>query len=456
MRIPPRATALAPAALIALLAFAGTVTPVAAWSNRGDGYGTHDWILDQALRLLDARGISHDWVNRTVALQATDDPDTVEKAADETRKIEHVYTAEGRRGGAIDRITEHYAKILHLYEAGKDRRASYNLGMLAHFWGDIAMPYHTNRAALEAPDEHAVYELLVNDLTRAPTDMPAWSAATSDRTVSGISNVRTAALAMAAYSRVRYELVHENLEPADTVLNPVVSLVTGEVLVHASGDLADLISSVASGMGNPPPVGSVEVSTRWYGVKGFEPDQYMYATVRDVNGDLIEGVRVDGSFPSADGVTTLPFWTDETGEGRVRIEVGDPALMVPMDVSGRVTTDRTEVTAGSWYYRTEPLADGAAGFSTQVREVRHSWGQEVVVTTSTSSAAGQPIAGLLVDWTWTVGGTPVVATGYTNRAGVATTRFTLPFHSTAEFYVYAHTSAYSVDRRSKAWYQPTS
>jgi hypothetical protein len=270
-----------------------------------------------------------------------------------------------------------------------------------------------------------------------------------------MSNVRTSALAMAAYSRVRYALVHENLEPTDTVLSPVVSTVTGEVLVHASGDLADLINSVAQGIGNPPPVGTVELETRWYGVKGYEPDQYLRATVRDVNGDLIEGVRVDATFPTADGVTTLPLWTDETGEGRVRIEVGDPALMVPIDVSGQVTTDRTQVTAGSWYYRTEPLADGAVGFSTQVRASRHSWGREVVVTTSAMSDTGQPIAGLLVDWTWTVADTPVVRTGYTNAAGLATTKITLPYNSTAQFYVYAHTSAYSVDRRSKAWYQPT-
>ena len=154
MRSRIRPQSLAAIALTALLAFAGSIAPVAGWSNRGDGYGTHDWILDQALRLLDERGIGHAWVDRTIALEATDDPDTVEVEADPARKIEHTYTATGRRGGAIHRITEHYAKLLRAYDANDDDEASYQLGMLAHFWGDLSMPYHTAQAAQEADAEH--------------------------------------------------------------------------------------------------------------------------------------------------------------------------------------------------------------------------------------------------------------------------------------------------------------
>ena len=165
MRSRIRPQSLAALALTALLAVTGSIAPVAAWSNRGDGYGTHDWILDQALRLLADRGIGHAWVNRTIALEATDDPDTVEVAADPSRKIEHTYTATGRRGGAIHRITEHYAKLLRAYDANDDDEASYQLGMLAHFWGDILMPYHTHQDAQTNDNEHHAYELLVNDLT---------------------------------------------------------------------------------------------------------------------------------------------------------------------------------------------------------------------------------------------------------------------------------------------------
>jgi hypothetical protein len=439
---------------MALLAFAGSITPVSAWSNRGDGYGTHDWILDQAFRLLKARGIAYDWVNRTIALEATDDPDTVEVAADPTRKIEHVFRAPGPRGGAVHRVTEHYAKIVRLHAAHKYDRASYHLGMLAHFWGDLSMPYHTERLGKEFPAEHHAYEGLVNDLTRRPADMPSWSVANTDWDISNMRNVRTAALALAAYSRERYQAIQDNFELTDTGLSDAALAATGEVLIRASGGLADLIKSVRKGIGNPPPVGSLELWARWHGVKGDGLDQVIHGRVRDVNGDLIEGVRVDVTFPTANGPTTWPFWTDETGEGRVRIEVGDPPLMAKLDASGKVKTDQTRVTDGDWYYRTEMIADGSAGFWTDVSDRSVVEGQEVVIKTYVRTPEGNPIAGLFIDWTWMVADTPMVTTGYTNELGMAATSFVTQDGTTdAQVYVYAHTSAYSVNRKSKTWFQ---
>jgi hypothetical protein len=442
-------------ALTALLALAGSIAPVAGWSNRGDGYGTHDWILDQALRLLDERGIGHGWVDRTIALEATDDPDTVEVAADPERKIEHTYTATGRRGGAIHRITEHYAKLLRAHDANDDDEASYQLGMLAHFWGDLSMPYHTEQAAQEADPEHHAYELLVNDLTRGPTDKPGWSVANTNWNVSNMPNVRTAAIAIAAYSRARYETVHANFEANDTSLSNPVENVTQEVMIRASGDLADLIQSVPKGIGNPPAVGSLQLWARWHGVKANESNQLIYGRVRDVNGDLIEGVRVDVTFPASGGSKTWAFWTDETGEGHVRIEVGSPPLMVRKDVSGKVKTDQTVATDGDWYCRTVKLADGADGFWTDVSDRSVVQGQKVTIKTYVRTPSGDPIEGLFVDWTWELGGGEVmVTTGFTNENGKATTSYVIENGTThAQVYVYAHTSAYSVNRKSKTWFQ---
>ena len=137
--------------------------------------------------------------------RATDDPDKVEVAADPSRKIEHTYTATGRRGGAIHRITEHYAKLLRAYDANDDDEASYQLGMLAHFYGDLSMPYHTDQAAQEADGEHEAYEHARRrpDEGARPTQ-PGWSVANTSWNVSNMPNVRTAAVALAAYSRARY------------------------------------------------------------------------------------------------------------------------------------------------------------------------------------------------------------------------------------------------------------
>lgn len=456
MRSRIRAQSLAAVALTALVAFAGPIAPVAAWSNRGDGYGTHDWILDQALRLLDDRGIGHGWVDRTIALKATDDPDTVEVKADPSRKIEHTYTATGRVGGAIHRITEHYADILHAYDAHDYDEASYQLGMLSHFYADIAMPYHTNQDAQTADNEHAAYELLVNDLTREPEDKPGWSVANTNWNVSNMPNVRTAAVAMAAYSRARYQTIHDNFEPGDNSLSNPVENATQDVMIRASGDLADLIKSVPNGVGNPPAVGSLKLWCRWHGVKGNEPNQLIYGEVRDVNGDLMEGVQVDVTFPTSGGTKTWAFWTDETGEGHVRVEVGNPALMDKKNVSGKVKTDQTSVTDSDWYYRTQKLAGRAAGFWTDVSDRSVHAGQQVTIKTYVRNTAGKPIAGLLVDWTWDLGGTSMRTTGYTDSNGRATSSFTITNSTThAQVYVYAHTSAYSINRKSKTWFKRT-
>ena len=162
-RRPLRLNRFLVATVATLIALAGSVTPVGAWANgpnAGNGYGTHDWILDQAFRLLDKRGFDTSWVDRTTALLATDDPDYIEVAADPSRSIEHTYTGGGKRGGAVDRITEHYAAIVRLYKQGDFEGASYNLGMLAHFYGDILQPYHTSRDAIGKTSTHYNYEVL--------------------------------------------------------------------------------------------------------------------------------------------------------------------------------------------------------------------------------------------------------------------------------------------------------
>ena len=455
MRSRIRAQKFAAVALTALFALAGAIAPVAAWSNRGDLYGTHDWILDQAFRLLDDQNIDMSWVDRAIALKATDDPDTVEVAADPSRKIEHTYTATGRRGGAIHRITEHYAKIVRAHETHDYDEASYQLGMLAHFYGDLSMPYHTNQDAQTADPEHYQYELLVNDLTRKGSDMPNWSVTSTNWNVSSMQNVRTAAVAMAAYSRARYQTVHDNLEANDTSLSDPVKNVTKEVLIRASGDLADLIKSVPTGVANPPPVGTLQLWSRWHGVKGNEQNQLIYGRVRDVNGDLMEGVRVDVTFPTGNGTETWPFWTDATGEGHVRIEVGNPPLMVRKDVSGKVKTDQVVATDGDWYCRTVKMADGDSGFWTDVSDRSVIAGQKVTIKTYVRTTSGDPIEGLFVDWTWELGnGEVMVTTGFTNANGKATSSFIIENGTThAQVYVYAHTSAYSVNRKSKTWFQ---
>ena len=445
--------------LAAVLVLPVALSPVAGWANgSGNNYGTHDWILDQALRLLDARGINHSWVDRTIALAATDDPDTIEKAEDPTRKVEHVYLPDGKRGGAVHRITEHYAKILRLYKAGDYDAASYHLGMLAHFYGDILQPFHTHRDAVGDDDSlHHGYELLVNAVTKTPTASPGWSVANTSWVVKDLADVRKMALAGAAYSRARFPTLAANLKASDTSLSSAASAVTREVLIRASGDLADLVSSVKKGIGNPPMVGSIKVWMKWQGVKPNEPVEAAFATVLDVNGKPIEGVEVKVTTPvSPTSTKTLRFWTDGTGTGHITYATGDFTKMVKQTVTLKVTTDQTTVSKSTWFFETKKLADGTAGFKTTVNDRTVKAGQTVTVTSTVRTTTGAPVKGLFVKWTWTMGSLVRTSSGYTDSNGVAKSSYTILSTTTkSQIHVHAGTSAYSINRNSNTYFQRT-
>ena len=87
-----------------------------AWSNgddHGNGFGTHDWVLQEADRL--AAKQSAGWVKLSVALPKTDDPDTVFHDT-----YYHVYDVWGAStyGDAPKKVSEYYGKALAARKAG--------------------------------------------------------------------------------------------------------------------------------------------------------------------------------------------------------------------------------------------------------------------------------------------------------------------------------------------------
>ena len=462
---------LAAATLAALLVLPAAVVPALAWANVGDGYGTHDWILDQAFRLLDARGISTSWVDRQMALVSTDDPDTIEKAADSTRGIEHVYFDYGKRGGAIHRITEHYATMLRKYSEGRAaqlagntttakarfKEASYNLGMLAHFYGDILVPYHTTLEGLDEDGEHHEYELLVNTKTRTPTASPSWSVANPAWAVKDTPKVRTSAIAAAAYARARYSTLTASYDANDTSFSSAANTVTKEVLIRASGDLANLVSSVPKGIGYSQRAGSVKVWMKWRGVKADEPGQAVYVTVLDTAGKPIEGVQVTVTWPLEDGTTqAIRTWTDGAGYNRIGHATGTTPYMAKQTVSAKVTTDQTSLTKTAWFYRTRRLADSTTGFVSTMNDRTVHAGQTVTVSTRARDTSGNPVVGLYVEWTWEIGSTTKKTSGYTDSTGYARSTYTVTSSTTrSTIYVTGRTSAYSINRAAKTSFYRT-
>lgn len=147
--------------LVAVLVV-GVAAPAFGWANGPDGpdsYGTHDWILDKALR---AVGEDAAWVDVRVALRATDDPDTLDGIDHASGTWWHVYDEWGETyGGAPEAAAVWFKRTQRRLAAGKERKASRALGILAHLVGDIANPMHTDSRDREERI-HSSYESAVD------------------------------------------------------------------------------------------------------------------------------------------------------------------------------------------------------------------------------------------------------------------------------------------------------
>lgn len=134
--------------------------PAYAWANGPDGYnsyGTHDWILDKAIRSADA-----DWIKVGVALRATDDPDSKDGIDHASGTWWHVYDRWGSHyGGADEAASVWFHRTRKRLAAGRERAASKALGYLAHIVGDVANPMHTDQSRKEEPI-HSSYERAVD------------------------------------------------------------------------------------------------------------------------------------------------------------------------------------------------------------------------------------------------------------------------------------------------------
>jgi hypothetical protein len=398
---------------------AGMATPAFGWGNGGnlgDGYGTHDWIISQALKVFGDAPPA--WLDVNTALLASDDPDKVFWAVNE-----HVFYEKGYGRGAVDRITEFYHQALTAHLAGDDLTASISFGWMAHYVGDILQPYHTNYAAVQLDDSHLRYENLVGKLTRSPEASPEWS--TEDRSPKAVADVRATAIAAAAYSRKYFPELYSVFKVDETVLAPRVMEITGYLLKRASSDLADMLYSIDQGVGEAAPVASVKTSVRWrYAAKNST--QTVYVTVKGAEGQPLEGVRVDIAFPNAfEGTRLVRRYTTRSGTVTAYAAIGASPFGRKRDVAVTVKTGDVVKTATTWFTTSRKLAAGTDGFKTAVKDRTVYPGEIARVGSLTRDTAGRPVANLKVSWTLTfANGSVVKGSGYTNVYG--RTLMTLP------------------------------
>ncbi len=432
--------------ILALALITTAVSPAAAWNNGnndGDGYGTHDWVIDAALKVLDGR--ANGWFNASVARLASDDPDNVGA----TGENDHVYRDVGIRGGAVHRIAEHYAAAERHYRAGRHTDASREIGLMSHYLSDIMMPWHSHYDGIGAAG-HLEYEQLVGREQESASESPGW--VSTRRTVGTISNARTTAINAATYSRGYFSELHAEFTKNMTTLNTRVREITKLLMVRTANDLADMIWSISQGKGVPPKVAKLATTVKWTYAAQNEPWQGVFVTATDAAGKPIEGLRVEFSLPIPHGSTTrVLIWTDHTGYAKWAGGIGTSPYMEKRHVTTKATTSGATVSGSTWFVTSPPLASGLDGFRTSVNDSRPVAGETVVVTSRVRDSSGKAVAGLRVNWTWDYGHTTKKTSALTNAQGIATSSRLVTSSTTFDTVkIAAHTVSASRNRYSNA------
>jgi hypothetical protein len=426
-----------------ILGAGGPPAPAAAYIGaEGAGYDTHDWVVDQAVKVLAGR--ANTWFDAAAARGSSDDPDNADDHGSD-----HVYRDQGIRGGAVHLIAEHYAAAVRDYAAGRYRDASVEIGLLSHYYTDILQPYHAHYDGIGQTAPHRNYELMVEAPISSASSRPDWSS--PRRTVSQISNIRSEAIAAASFSRGTFTALHPQVVASPTTMTSTVNGITEALLERAANDLADIIYSIARLAGVGPPVDRLVSSVKWRYPAQNEDWQHIYTMAYDSSGRPIEGLEVDVTLPSG---TTVSRYTDHTGLAYWSGPPGASPHFVRQTVNVRATTDGHTETASTWWTTTPTLASGLAGFSTRVDNRSPVAGQYVTVSSTLRDTGGRAVPGVPVTWTWEYGHTNIVTTATTNAQGVATSkRLIYPDTTFNLVMIRARTQSGSQNRNSSASFQ---
>ena len=207
-----------------------------AWSNgddHGNGFGTHDWVLQEAERLAAKQNAG--WVKLRVALPRTDDPDTVFHDT-----YYHVYDVWGAStyGDAPKKVAEYYGKALSARKAGNWTQASKFVGLMAHYYADICNPIHTDQTAAE-DRMHSDYETAAQTYTDAVGENRSWITYDGYKATTDVAGfTRTTASASHRY----YSALVKGYNSGG--MNATVLSITKKSLDRAANGLADLIVSI--------------------------------------------------------------------------------------------------------------------------------------------------------------------------------------------------------------------
>lgn len=322
--------------LVLVVALVGASPGLAfGWANGPvhGGYGSHDWILDRAITLAGAQG---SWVQRTIALRATSDPDTRKWAA----TYQHYFETGSCRGGP-QMVAELYHSAMLAYQAGDLATASKLLGQLSHCYSDSMQPFHATQAANAYKSLHTKYEYAVDALQRGAKKSRSW---VKPAPRVPVTDVRDKAVAAAMYGRSFFPSLVKTFKKSRSVKKGTPNRITKALMNRAANDLADIIVSIPLGVGETAaPVVDMKLSRTT-----LRTSERIGAlvTVMDANGRPLNavGVKFVWMFPS--GPVTWSTYTDANGyiyryQDVTSAAVGQPTLASTFVTVNGATTAST-------------------------------------------------------------------------------------------------------------------
>lgn len=393
----------------------GTVPHSAlAWCNgparngrTGDGYGTHDWILDRSIRLAGSRGT---WVNRNAALLTTDDPDTRR-----TNAFFHWYKESGSSRGAPFMVGELYHKAVVAYRAGDMLTASRHLGTLSHYYADITQPFHTTNRAAAYNTIHNQYEYAVDDYQHTPTGANSWVIA---RSRIPVTDVRAKTVSAALYARSLYPALFTSFRASRRVNTGTPYRVTRLVMSRSANDLADIISSIPDAAGEAPIPATVNMS-----LSHTYPRQYQrlgaYVTCTDAAGQPLNAVGVKFVWNLPSGTKTWLTFTDSYGRASRWEGIGAAPLMRNSTVTAYVIASGKVTAVSRTFMATRIAAAGTAGVSAGMVDRYPAVNTAANIHARILDTTGHAIVGIPVTFTWTLDGRAQSIVARTDAAGIA-------------------------------------
>ena len=399
----------------ALLVFVAAVPSALAWDNGpsgGNGYGTHDWILDQAIRLA---GPDASWVDTPTALRATDDPDH------DGERITHYFLEKTLYRGAPQRVSDLYYAAATALAAGDRIEASRLLGLLSHHYSDPLQPFHSAYAAFSNARYHAPYEAAVEALTDLPGMNADWITAAARRP---ITDVRVKLIVAARFSRARFPALIKAIKSSKVIdaTQSTVHTVTVEVTSRAANDLADIIVGIArhEGLSAPPAAMTLTLSKRF---PAQHDDVTASAKCTDAGGSPMEGIGVTFVWPVRSGGTVSAVrYSGKDGIARSVHDIGTLPWSKKVVVTATSTVSGVSVTAAAPMTPRVSLRSGRAGLWAKVSSEKPRRGSNVTVWAYIHSPSGHALAGVAVLFTWRYRDRTLTGVGITDSRGIARMR----------------------------------